>query len=513
MQSLPDRPTGGMQSLPGRPASFWVDTAPGEPFPSLERDLSFDVAVLGAGITGVTTALLLKREGLKVALVEAARVAHGASGYSTAKVTSQHSLTYSKLHSRFGDDGARAYGAANQAGLALIVRLSEELGIDCDLRRKPAFAYTESDDERDTVRQEAEDALACGLPASYTEALDLPWPVAGAVRFDDQAEFHPVKYLVPLAREVDGDGSAVFEGVRAVGVKDGEQPRVTMENGRTITARHVVVATHAPFLDRGGFFARMHAERSYVLGVKVRGSVPQGMYISTQGHSLRAQPVAEGELLLVGGESHKLGHAHEGERYRALETYARERFDVASIDWRWATHDHIPHDQVPYVGRLAPFSKKILVATGFRKWGYANAGAAALMLTDRISGRPNLWAATFDSTRLGPPQAAYPFVKENANVGRRFVVDRLKRADPGSIAPGEGAIVRDGLRQLAVHRDDEGRLHAVSARCTHLGCIVDWNGAERSWDCPCHGSRFAADGSVLAGPAVAPLERRSVADD
>jgi len=501
-----------MQSLPGRPASFWIDTAPGEPYPALERGRSFDVAVLGAGITGVTTALLLKREGLKVALIEAGHVAHGASGYSTAKVTSQHSLTYSNLRSHFGDDGAAAYGAANQAGLALIVRLSEELGIDCDLRRKPAFTYTESVEERDTVRREAEDALASGLPASYTEDLDLPWPVAGAVRFDDQAEFHPVKYLVALAQEVDGDGSAVFEGTRAVGVKDGEWPRVTTENGRTVTARHVVVATHAPFLDRAGFFARMHPERSYVLGVKVRGAVPQGMYISTQGHSLRAQPVAGGELLLVGGESHKLGHSDEVERYRALETYARERFDVASIDWRWATHDHIPHDGVPYVGRLAPFSKNILVATGFRKWGYANGSAAALMLTDRIAGRSNPWASTFDSTRLGPPQAASSFVKENANVGRRFAMDRLKRGTVSGIAPGGGAIVRDGLGQSAVHRDDEGRLHAVSARCTHLGCIVDWNDAERSWDCPCHGSRFDTDGSVLSGPAVAPLARRSAED-
>lgn len=501
-----------MQSLPGRPASYWVETAQGDPFPSLARARSFDVAVLGAGITGVTTALLLKREGLKVALIEADRVARGASGYSTAKVTSQHSLTYSKLRSRFGDEGAIAYGEANQAGLALIVALAEELGIDCDLRRKPAYAYTESDDERNTVLQEAEDALASGLPASYTEELDLPWPVAGAVRFDDQAEFHPVKYLLPLAQEVQGEGSAVFEHTRAVGVKDGERPQVTTADGHSVTARHVVVATHAPFLDRAGFFARMHPERSYVLGVTVRGAVPQGMYISTQGHSLRAQPVAGGELLLVGGESHKLGHSDEVERYRALETYARERFDVASIDWRWATHDHIPHDQVPYVGRLAPFSKNIMVATGFRKWGYANGSAAALMLTDRIAGRANPWASTFDSTRLGPPQAAYSFVKENANVGRRFALDRLKRGSAAGIAPGEGAIVRDGLGQTAVHRDDEGRLHAVAARCTHLGCIVDYNSAERSWDCPCHGSRFDLDGSVLAGPAVTPLERRSVED-
>lgn len=499
-----------MSELPGHPASFWVETAPADPFAPLERDRAFDVAVLGAGIAGVTTALLLKREGLRVALVEAQRVAGGASGWSTAKITSQHSLAYSELRSRFGDSGAIAYGQANQAGLDLIVALAQELDIACDLRRKPAYVYTESEDERDTLREEAADALASGLPASYTEELDLPWPVAAAVRFDDQAEFHPVKYLRALAREVDGAGSVVFEGTRAVGVKDGERPVVTMENGRSVTARHVVVATHAPFLDRAVFFARMHPERSYVLGVKVRGRVPGAMYISTGGHSLRTQPVEDGEMLLVGGEAHRLGHSDEADSYRALETYARERFDVASIDWRWATHDHIPHDKVPYVGPLAPFSKSILVATGFRKWGYANASAAAMMLTDRIAGRPNEWASTFDSNRIGPPQAAVSFVRENANVGRRFAVDRLKRGSAAGVAPGEGAVVRDGLGQTAVYRDERGGLHAVSARCTHLGCIVDFNSAERSWDCPCHGSRFGIDGAVLAGPAVAPLEPRTV---
>ena len=499
-----------MQSLPGRPQSFWTEAAPVVSFPPLDRDETFDVAVLGAGITGVTAALLLKREGLRVALVEADRVGRGVSGHSTAKVTSQHSLTYSKLESNFGKAGAAAYGEANEAGLALIVGLAEELGIDCDLRRKPAYTWTESENEREKLEQEARAAREAGLPASFTEQSDLPWPIIAAVRFDQQAEFHPVKYLLPLAQAVAGEGSEVFEHTRAVAVRDGEPCRVRTDRGPTLHARHVVVATHFPFLDRSGFFARMHPERSYVLGVRLEGEVPQGMYISTQGHSLRALPAGDRELLMVGGEGHKVAQADAAESYRRLERWARERFPVEAIDYRWSSQDNVSLDQVPYVGRLGPFSKRVLVATGYRKWGYANGAAAALMLTDTVLGRTNPWASTFDSNRLGPAQAALTFLKENGNVAKRFFQDRLRRGSAADLAPGEGKIVRDGPVQTAVHRDEAGALHAVSARCTHLGCIVQWNNAERSWDCPCHGSRFAPDGHVLHGPAVAPLEPRSL---
>jgi len=329
------------------------------------------------------------------------------------------------------------------------------------------------------------------------------------VEVDDQAEFHPCKYLVGLAQAVRGAGGEIYEDTRAVDVSDGDSCTVRTENGRELRAGHVIVATHFPFLDRAGFFARMHPERSYCIAARLRGNVPQGMYISTQGHSLRSQPAAGGgELLLVGGESHKVGQADEADRVRALHGYARERFEVDRVDYRWSTQDNMPLDSVPYVGKLAPFSKRVLVATGFRKWGFANGTAAAIILADAVKGEEHPWAPTFDSNRLGPASAAGTFVKENVNVGRHFVQDRLKAGSADELAPGEGAIVREGLRQVAVHRDGAGKLHAVSARCTHLGCIVAWNNAERSWDCPCHGSRFGVDGRVLQGPAVAPLEPR-----
>ena len=499
-----------MPPLPGTPASLWVETAPDVTFPVPSRDLEVDVAVLGGGITGVSATLLLADEGRSVALLESDRIGHGVTGYSTAKVTSLHQLTYAQLASKRGEDAARAYGEANEAGLARMAAWVERHGIDCDFRRKPSYTHSDSPDDVADLREEEEVARRLGLPATYTIETDLPWQVAGAVRFDEQAEIHPCRYLARLAEVARDRGALVHEGARAVGVADGDPCVVTLEGGRKVRARHVIVATHYPFLDRGGHFARMHPERSYVLATRIRNSVPQGMYISTAGHSLRSQPGPDGEYLLVGGASHKVGHGSEADSYRDLELYARERFDVVAIDYRWSTQDNVSLDKVPYVGRIEPTANGILVATGYRKWGFANGTAAAMMLTDAIAGRESPWLDTFNSSRLGPPSSLLSFVKENADVALRFFRDRLKRGSAAGIAPGDGAIVRDGVGQAAVHRDAQGRLHAVSARCTHLGCIVDWNEAERSWDCPCHGSRFAIDGTVLQGPALDPLEPRNV---
>jgi glycine/D-amino acid oxidase-like deaminating enzyme/nitrite reductase/ring-hydroxylating ferredoxin subunit len=492
-------------------SSLWTDTAPRLEAGPLQRDAQFDVAVLGAGITGVTAAYLLAKEGLTVGLLDAGRVGHGVSGYSTAKVTSQHRLALSEISRGHGPSAARIYAQANQAGVEQIAGLAQELGIDCDLRRKPAFVWAPSAKHMEDVQAEAEATRAAGLPAELTAETGLPWDVPLAMRLDDQAEFHPVKYLVGLAGAAREAGVEVFQGSRAVGASDGEPCVVRLENGRSIQAGYVIVATHIPFLDRGGYFARTHPERSYAIAMEIAGPVPQGMYISSPGnHSVRAAPDHDGELLLVGGEGHKVGQADEGERLARLEEWARRRFEVGAVRSRWSSQDNISIDGLPYVGPLSPFSKKVLAATGFRKWGFSNGAAAARMLVDRIAERPNPWAEVFDSARLGNAGALATFAKENANVGAYFVGGRLKRGGIGRLEPGEGRVVRDGARQTAVSRGDDGGLHAVSARCTHLGCIVAWNDAERSWDCPCHGSRFGADGAVLQGPAVAPLEPRDV---
>ena len=331
------------------------------------------------------------------------------------------------------------------------------------------------------------------------------------MRFDDQAEFHPRKYLLALA-----DGlERVYERSHAVDVDVDERCAVKTPGGR-VTADRIVVATHFPFLDRSFAFARVHPQRSYALVCPIAGEPPPGMYISGDSptRSIRAIPVEGEELLMVGGEGHRTGEGgNTEEKYAALERFAREHWDVQSIEYRWSSQDNTTIDTLPYVGAIAPGADRVLMATGFAKWGMTGGTAAAHILAARLQGRKSAYADLFDPNRLNLRAAAARFVEENAKAGLHFVGDRIKHRGARPIeelAPGEGDIVRLRGEKVAGHRRDDGTLVAVSPVCTHLGCQVNWNRAERSWDCPCHGSRFSPEGDVLQGPAVHRLEHKPV---
>jgi glycine/D-amino acid oxidase-like deaminating enzyme/nitrite reductase/ring-hydroxylating ferredoxin subunit len=499
-----------------RAESIWLDTAPERPaFPRLEGKVEADVAVLGGGIVGVTTALMLREQGLDVVLIEADRLGRGVTGHTTAKVSSQHGLIYSRIRSRYGAEGARTYGLANEGALAWMSGRVENDGIECDFRRRPSYAYMSLGSGRSKLEDEVEAALEAGLPASLVDETPLPYAVEGAVRFDDQAEFHVGRYLSALVDQLDAAGCRIYEGSRAVEVDEDELVTVKTPGG-TASAGRVVVATHFPFLDRSLAFARVHPQRSYALVCRIAGEPPAGMFISGDSptRSVRAVPVAGEELLLVGGEGHRPGTGGDTrERYAALETFAREHWDVVAVEYRWSSQDNTTIDLVPYVGPLTPFTDRVLMATGFAKWGMTGGTAAGMILCELAQGRDHEWAGLFSPNRFKPLSSGAKFVEENAEAGFRMVYDRLANRPSralGDLAAGEGDIVSHEGEKVAGYRDDDGQLHAVSTRCTHLGCQVNWNAAERSWDCACHGSRFAPDGTVLHGPAVHRLERKPV---
>ena len=495
--------------------SLWVGTSEVTRFHELHGDMTADVVVIGAGIAGLTTAALLKADGARVVVVEAGRVAGGVTGYTTAKLTVLHGLIFDDLAQAFGDEGARKYADANLAGMATVAELAMRHGIDCELERRPAYTYTTDSAMVDKVTAEVAAAQRLGLEVQFTTDTDLPYPVEGAIRVDDQAQFHPRKYCIGLARGIDGAGSAVYERTRALSI-DEQDGRCTVETDHgTITAGHVVQATHLPFSDSGGFFARTHPMRSYALSARLDGPVPQGMYLSvdTPSRSVRSAHMDGEEVVILGGEGHKVGQDPDTrERYTALEEWARAEFPVRSIDYRWSAQDYMPVDHVPFVGQVSPASERVLVATGFKKWGMSNGSAAGVMLADRIAGRANPFADFFDTNRANPRQSIKELVKENANVVKRFVGDRLRTEtrSVADLAPGEAAVLVEGAERVAVYRDDAGAVHAVSPVCTHMGCTVTWNTAETTWDCPCHGSRFTCDGQVIQGPAVKDLEAKEV---
>ncbi len=502
--------------------SYWIDAVSGEEagagYPALDGDTTADVAVLGGGIVGLTAAALLKRRGKRVVLVESRRVGQSVTGHSTAKITSQHELVYDYLINTFGETEAKKYADANQAALERIAAFVEEDDIECDFERVPNYVYTESEDFLPEMRREARAAQRLGLPASFVEETPLPFPVLGAVRFEDQAQFNSYTYLLGLAAEVDGDGSRVYENTRALDVKDGSgdgEPCVVTTDRGTVTADDVVIATHVPFPFKGQFWGKSSARRAYVVAASIDPeSMPEGMYINaeTPSRSIRYATTADGEtLLLVCGEGHKPGKDPDTEaRYATLEDWSRERFGVTDFRYRWSTQDYWPVDKVPFIGRLGPGTRNVYVGTGFSSWGISGGTAAAMIISDLITEGRNEWASIFDSTRTGV-LASKGLYEEGLDVAKTFVGDWVESPEAESVEDvgrGEGKILRSGPGKVAVYRDPEGEVHAVSATCTHLGCVVQFNPAEKSWDCPCHASRFTVDGEIIQGPAVKDLGKK-----
>ena len=490
--------------------SFWHATA-GEdltPRPALPSDLDVDVAIIGGGIVGITAARLLKDEGLRVAVVEARGAGLGVTGKSTAKVTSQHNLAYAKIEGKFGEEGARAYADANETGLRRIRELAAAHGIDCDIESKAAYTYTKDPQQVSAIEREVEAARRFGLPASLTRETGLPFDVLAAMRWDDQAQFHPVKYVAGLAATIPGDGCHVFEGSRAI---DWEPDRVVTEHG-TIAARHVIMATHLPLGQVGFFYAEAAPHIHPVIAGRVDPArAPDGMFINVEQprHSVRTHRGADGETyLILAGTSFKGGHVdEERQNFADIERFAADHFGMRA-EYRWTNEDFAPMDGVPFVGKSSSLTDAYLVATGFNAWGITTGTAAAMLLTDMIAGRDNPWLKLFDATRVKPIAGGRKFVKNNAEVAAHLLGGYFssKPTSFDDLGRGEAAILRIDGENVAGFRDEEGRLHAVTAACTHMGCIVGFNETDRTWDCPCHGSRFELDGEVIHGPAVERLK-------
>jgi glycine/D-amino acid oxidase-like deaminating enzyme len=469
-----------MAELTDPAASLWMDTtrdAPG--FPTLDADLDVDVVVIGGGILGVTTALLCARDGASVALLEHDVVAGGVTGHTTAKVSALQSTTYASLRAKHGADKTRDYATGNRAAVETVARLADELGIACDLRRRPAVTWVRDHRQRPKIDAEAAAAREAGLPVRVVEELPLNDPVAAAVVLDDQVELNARKYVLGLARALEAEGGRVFAHTGAVSVSEHGTREVRSRAGARVRARDIVVATLMPFLDRGLWFTRLTPQRSYCIAVRTRRDIPPLMSISADPptRSLRPAIGPDGsELLVIGGEGHATGaESQTSERYTALEEYAETLYGAVEVTHRRSAHDLMPADGLPYVGAYTPLSSYLWTAAGFRKWGLSNATMAAEILAARIAGRAHPLAQTFDANRTDVLQQAPGIAQEVLKDTRHFVIGHVTRVGRAPV-------------------------------CTHLGCRLNWNDAERSWDCPCHGSRFGADGRVLTGPATKPLD-------
>ncbi len=493
---------------------YWIDSAPIKSFPPLRKDLKVDVLIVGAGITGVTTAYLLNKSGIKIALVERERVASIDTGHTTAHLTYVMDTTLQALAKSFGRDHAQAAWDAGAAAIDEIERIIREEKIDCEFSRVPAFLHMPVFDEQadlDATELKEENKLAreLGFDADYFEKV----PVFGVpgIRFANQAEFHPLKYLGGLV--VSAGDSTIFEK-SAVDEFDSDKRRAKV-NGHWISFDRVILATNNPLVglasmtDATLFQTKITLSTSYALGARVPSqSLPMAVFWDTADpyNYFRVSRYENFDYVIFGGDDHKTGQASDTEkRYADLVTKLKKIAPDAQIDHRWSGQIIETSDGLPYIGQNAEHQ---FIATGYFGNGMTFGTVAAMMARDWVTGRKNPWTELFRVDRKPLKTGAWDYVRENLDYPYYLLKDRLARAEADSVRglkKGDGAIVQSRNGKVAAFRDSEGIVHKVSAVCTHMGCIVRWNSSEQTWDCPCHGSRFNPTGEVISGPAEQPL--------
>lgn len=475
--------------------SIWSQTCRLPPRETLPGDIRTDIAVIGAGMAGILIASALQEAGRRVIVLEAGRIASGQTRNTTAKVTCQHALLYEKLTRSLGPDKARQYAQANAAALEEYRRIISQRNIPCDWEPQDAYVYGADTAQ---LRKEAETAAALGLPASFVEETKLPFPAAGAVRFENQAQFHPLKFLRAIAEPL-----TVYENTSVQRV---EENQIITQWGR-VQAEQIVFACHFPFVNFPGlYFARMHQERSYVIALE-NAAPMNGMWIGAEqgAYSFRNY----GSLLLLGGGGHRCGENSTGGRYEMLRQQAAQWYPGSREVAHWSAQDCVTADSVPYVGPYAASRPHWFVATGFQKWGMTSSMVAAMLLRDQLCGREPPWAEVFDPGRFDE-KTLTGLAKESGQAikGLAKQLFQIPAEAAKELLPGHGGIVFWKGEKLGVYKDESGALWPVDIRCPHLGCQLEWNPDELSWDCPCHGSRFDCRGRLISGPAQEDLNHK-----
>lgn len=499
--------------------SLWIDTTPSTNYPSLRGEVEADVAIVGAGITGITAAYLLSKVGQSVVLVDKGRIAMSETGHTTAHIVETTDADYREMIKVHGEEGAHTDTEAIRSAVGLIRSLVNELAIDCGFKTVDGYLYAEKEEDREYLRRQHEDLLRAGMESEWVDRVPLPFPTAGGLRYRNQYAFHVRQYLLPLAEAAVKNGVRIFENTLIDDVQNAEQDgRCTVKgDGGSVRARHVLLATHVPLNDRGTLWAKMHATRTYVVAAPIEpGRVTDALYWDTEYpyHYTRLLETPKGLFLIVGGEDRDVGkEGNDEERYEALEEYCRTRFGVTTFSHRWSGQINEPADMLPFIGESS-HGKHVWMSTGYSGTGMTYGTLSAMLFSDFALERENRFAKLYDPgrTKLG---AILENVVTKASEFPKRMIAKVTHSDVeaksvAEVGEGEGKIVSTGGEKYAIARID-GEVRALDPTCTHMGCTVAWNAAEKSWDCPCHGSRFNTRGEVLNGPATSPLAQTKIA--
>ena len=507
--------------------SSWIENK--KEYPKLEKESNEEIVIIGGGLSGLTTAYYLCKAGKKVVLLEKDKICNHTSGNTTAKITSQHGLFYSYLLQSVGRTEAKQYLEANEMAIKNIAKIIEEEKIECDFEWQDAYVFTQSKQDVEKIKKEVQALEYLDYSCEFVNDIEVPIKekqkeesdnhiniqkeVLGAIKFKNQAQFNPCLYAEGLANKIEEMGSKIYENTKVTDIKkEGDHYEVITEDTK-IKAKKVVIASHYPIINAPGFyFMKMYQVTSYLIAVETSKPLFEGMYINSEDPtvSFRTAKYGDKRLLIVGGMDHKTGAKIDlSNSYKRLEEVAKQIYPDAKVLYRWNTEDCIPLDKIPYIGEFSVFWPNVYVATGYKKWGMTSSNVAANIIVDKILGKENPYEDVFKSTRLKPIKNYEELGNMIKEVSYSGLINKLEKIDEyvKDVKQDEGKIVEIEGKKVGVYRNNEGKIYIVKPYCTHLGCELSWNNLDKTWDCPCHGSRFTFEGKSIYDPSTKDLER------
>ena len=496
--------------------SLWIETTKDEIILNpLEKDKETEICVIGGGLFGLTTAYYLTQQGKKVIVLEKGEIGEKVSGNTTGKITSQHGLFYDHLINDYGKEYAKKYLEANEEAIENIKEIIKKEQIECEFCKQNAYVYTTQEDEVIEIQKEVEAVKELGKEAEFVTQTELPFKIKGAIKFKEQAQFHARKYMIGLCKAILKQNEIYAYTTVTDVVKEGDEYNIYTDRGN-VKAKYAVIATHYPIINMPGFyFTKMYQSTSYLIAIETDKKLPQGMYISAKEpiYSFRIATYNGKQILLIGGSEHKTGKAIEdNSNYEELEKKAKELYPDCKILFKWNTRDCISLDKIPYIGEYSNIMKNMYVGTGFKKWGMTLSNIAGKIVSDKIMGKENKYETIFNSTRIKPIKNRWEVKNMVEETVKSIVLNKFKiePEDLKQIENDNGAIIEINGENIGIYKNAEGKIYAVKPNCTHLGCLLAWNNLDKTWDCPCHGSRFDYMGRNIYEPAIKDLEIKNI---
>lgn len=494
--------------------SFWIENFKTKTYPKLDKNLNVDVCIIGGGLTGISCAYYLSKAGLKICILEKDKIMEKASGHTTAKITAQHGLIYKYLFDSYGKDTAHKYLDSNLEAITNIKNIIDTENIDCDFEFQNSYIYTTDENQLKKIKDEIKVLEKLNYNARFLDKINLPIAnVKGAIEFHHQAQFNPIKYADVLCEYITKHNGLIFENSKVVKMKKTKNKYNIYSNEKIINTKYVIIATRYPIINFPGFhFIKMYSEASYLIAVDTSSSLFKGMYINSDQptYSFRTALYNGKPILLVGGFNHKRGAKIDlSNSYNYLEEKAKELYPDSKVLYKWNTHDSVSLDKIPYIGEFSNFYPNVYVATGFKKWGMTSSNVSANIISDKILFKENKYEDIYSPLRLQPIKNRKEFANILKETSHSLIFNKLDlpSSKPNDVKNAEGKIVDDNGIKVGLYKNENGEEYKIIPKCMHLGCELTWNALDKTWDCPCHGSRYTFDGKLIYGPSKMDLKR------